>query len=80
MRRIEQRFYQKICIHGMTLDDIAKEIDGMSHRTLATYQADSTLFQSPHKLAKEIISNLEKRNLIVKVNGRYKKRKPRQNS
>jgi len=77
MRRIELRFYQKICIHGMSLDDIAKEIDGMDHKTIAAYQADSMMFQTPYKLAREIISNLARRNLIIEVNGRYKQNKNR---
>jgi len=62
----------------MSLDDIAREIDSMDHKKLAQYQTDSLMFQSPYKLAKEIIRNLEKRNLISKVNGKYVK--PRINS
>jgi len=77
MRRIEQRFCDKIYIHGMRLEDIEKEIDQMNHHQRAQYGVDGTLFTSPYKMAKEIIRTLESRNLIIKENGKYVK--PRQN-
>jgi len=73
MRRIEQRFYQKICIHGMSLDKIAEEIDSMDHRTKAQYYADGSMFTSSYRAAKDIIAALEKRKLIIKKDGKYKK-------
>jgi len=71
MRRIEKRFYEKISIHGMSLDGIAEEIDNMSHKERSLFGADGTMFQTPYNQARKIISTLLKYGLIQKRGDKY---------